>query len=378
MEPEIVAPRSQEPQGFKVTQMSGKSKTIKKEERTKYKYFCTFKLNVKGDKKEIGYIIEAENIDKVNELALLRAKKEFTGIRSFTNRKVRTLEDTDKEFIIDSVEDVKSNSKTLSTDTNKIIQQQLEKDSNLVNLEEFERFLNRIREEGDTQIWKVVYTPGRKPRKRDQDSHYFIVVAKTLSEAKEEAKKIITDAGAPYKDKWANYSLVDANDILSSSLYKQYEKQRQNKDVSEAVHKIETIENIQDKLKSMRNSYHEQLQLFVKMSGLNVSYDDNTGYMTYIKPIGVNIMTLGTFKEFIVIPKITKVIKNLPPTKVLAPDRGNAVFFLYIAIRNYDVPRMYYDIDECTIIDPATGQSTTTDYTYMKEGLDKILEKEDD
>ena len=50
-----MAPRSQEPQGFKVTQMSGKSKTTKKEERTKYKYFCTFKLNVKGDKKEIGY-----------------------------------------------------------------------------------------------------------------------------------------------------------------------------------------------------------------------------------------------------------------------------------------------------------------------------------
>ena len=68
MEPEIVAPRSQEPQGFKVTQMSGKSKITKKEERTKYKYFCTFKLNVKGNKKEIGYIIEAENIDKVNEL----------------------------------------------------------------------------------------------------------------------------------------------------------------------------------------------------------------------------------------------------------------------------------------------------------------------
>ena len=47
-----MAPRSQEPQGFKVTQMSSKSKTAKKEELTKYKYFCTFKLNVKGDKYE--------------------------------------------------------------------------------------------------------------------------------------------------------------------------------------------------------------------------------------------------------------------------------------------------------------------------------------
>lgn len=50
--------------------------------------------------------------------------------------------------------------------------------------------------------WRVVYTPGRLPKKKDYDTHYFIIKAKDYAEAVEKSMLQLNNQGFPIKNKW--------------------------------------------------------------------------------------------------------------------------------------------------------------------------------
>ena len=345
-----MAPRSQEPQ--------------KQKQVTKYKYYCTFKLNVKGEKKELAYIIEADNIDETQKLAQLRTKKEFTGIRSFTCFKSRTANEDDKEYI----RNIEETSNVSITESNKITN--IDKESLSQDELEVQNMLEDLPEDlKNTQMWKVVYTPGKKPRKKDYDKHYFVVFGDTREEALAMAKVQLDDMNIKFKEKWAVLFPINAKDIANSKLYKEFKESRPDL-VMDLSNTAKTNNDIRATVKEKAN-----FNIFLDFKDVRIELDKD-GNISGLDVLGVNIITKGTFTKFILTPIISLIDKQLQPITVYAPDLYNAVFFLYIALKQNDVPRIYKQIDTVKIFDDKTQKTSTSNYGNLSTLLNLIIDRE--
>lgn len=106
------------------------------------KYFVTFRINVKGDRKDVGFVLEDTNENSVLEKARLKVKKDFSGVRSITFAKVRLATKEDKDFVNPVIED-----KPIS----------VEKDEKPKEISPLEKLFNTL--DGSEIVYKVVFTP---------------------------------------------------------------------------------------------------------------------------------------------------------------------------------------------------------------------------
>ena len=106
------------------------------------KYFVTFRINVKGDRKDVGFVLEDIDENSALEKARLKVKRDFSGIRSITFANVRVATKDDKDFVNPVVE-------------NKPIS--VEKGEKLKEISPLQKLFDNL--DGDEIVYKVVFTP---------------------------------------------------------------------------------------------------------------------------------------------------------------------------------------------------------------------------
>lgn len=315
-------------------------------------WFVTFKVNVKGDKKEVGYLIKAHTESKALDQANIRAKREFSGLRSMTYCRVRLATEEDKEYLNDIIEEAK---KVVVPETPV---EEPKDDSQAI----IDKLLDGVSEElRSKSIWRVVFTPGRKPRKRDHDKSFFVVHADSLEEAKAEAKRQVQDElGLPYKDKWANIFQDSLDNILNSKSFKEYAGEVKDlMDKKDILGDNINIHKIQLPTPPEVEEDEEKDGPFLKGTGIEVAFTDNK-YIKAVKPGGLNIFEMQNLKTY----KINPVSPNreYPTVEVLAPSPANALLFFSYAVRVYDRPYpLYKDLKSMGIINPDTGRYTAVE-----------------
>lgn len=310
-------------------------------------WFATFKINVKGDRKEVGYLLKAHTESKAAEQANIRAKREFSGLRSMTHLNVRLATEEDKEYLNDIVEEKKQ----------VVVTETPAPESENTSKAIIDKLLDGVSEDlKNKSIWRVVFTPGRKPRKRDHDKSFFVVHADSLEEAKAEAKRQVQDElGLPYKDKWTNIFQDTLENILNSKSFKEYAGEVKDlMDKKDILGDTVNIHKIQLPTPPEVEEDEEKDGPFLKGTGIEVAFTDNK-YIKAVKPGGLNIFEMQNLKTYKVNPVSPS--REYPTVDVLAPSPANALLFFSYAVRVYDRPYpLYKDLKSVGIINPDTGK----------------------
>lgn len=343
-EPVLEAPRSQELPDLSRIKVKT-PKLIEPNEPVYHKpcltaYFCTCKINTKGVRKEVGFIIQAINETEALSVFNLRLKKEFSGIRNITFSRIRLMNEDDKEYVNDIEVVTKIVSDESKTESNKDTNNEQNETSknDLVS-----SFLAELPEHlRNKNIYRVVFTPGRKPRKRDYDKNFFIVMADTLTEAKTEARAEIESMGLPFKEKFALFQKDTVEEIAKSTRFKKFLDRQKNKSNSTSedltTNKPLKLQN----LNTLNDDYDGGL--YTSNSGYKVETDEVTGQITSITLTGVNIFDQGNFKKYIITPSNS--IKKYNPIEISAISPSNALIAVSKVITSVKIFKQIYALVE--------------------------------
>lgn len=200
-------------------------------------------------------------------------------------------------------------------------------------------------------IYRVVFTPGRKPRKRDYDKNFFIVIADTLAEAKIEAKTKVESMGLPFKEKFALFQKDTIEEITKSDKFKDFLSRQKNKpnNTSEDL-TTDKLLNLQD-LNTLDDDYDGGL--YTGNSGYKLETDEDTGQIVSITLTGVNIIDQGNFKKYIITPNNS--VKEYSSIEISAISPSNALIALFKIITSVKVfEQIYALVESFTIQDVET------------------------
>lgn len=257
-------------------------------ENNKTKYLIEAIVNIKGQRKEIGYIIESDNIKKASTEFNKRLKKEYSGIRNITNKKITLAKEDSVEYDNIKIENIARDPEIKSEATeiknNKII---------LDNVKELVRNdLNDINI--NTKIWKVVITPGRRPRQRDFNSNYVYALGDTELDAKKFCCDRLGISLNELKDKWIKMYQCSINNIIEndSKFIEFCAKEINSNNITELFNN--PIDNFANSLDNDSSSYGE---LFSNFKNFSINYNKD-GYIVNVDLKGVSIIDIPKLKKF--------------------------------------------------------------------------------
>lgn len=287
------------------------------------KYFVEFKINVGGLRKECGLIIESASNKDLSTLAYQRMSKQFSNLRSLNCLKFKLYEN-EEEYINDleqtSVK-VETPKKTVETT----------EDNELLNL--FNDTINSLPDEiKNKKCWRVIVTPGRRPRPRDKSKRGLITIKNSEEECIKFVKEQFAQDGITLKDKeimtvettiynaiisererFLNSDIAELNDFIS--YMKEAVMLLDLKNANDEDLKPKSFsENEKQKLAEETDKALEEIRnLEYKMS---VNED---GFIEEIIPVPKTLieqLNVNKFKEFLIRPIETA--KSYPSTKVLS------------------------------------------------------------
>lgn len=157
----------------------------------------------------------------------MRSKRDFPGLRSLTFLKIRLAEENDKEFV-EEIEETKS---VTTTKEEKPVN--TDKD----DLAEFIKSFAGVLDSTNFKIYRVVFTPGRKPRKRDL-SDGMLIPAQSKQAALNVVKGELSTKGiTDLKDKYFNVVSLSTQEVLNCKEFKSFLANR--KDIDSKLLKID-------------------------------------------------------------------------------------------------------------------------------------------
>lgn len=299
-----------------------KDKVIKNK---KIKYFIEANVNIKGQRKKIGRIIKAINEDK----ALLEydktVKKEYSGVRNITNKNIRLSTESDIEYsttLLEETEEVIKNNTISKT----IVKEQEKVEEDLDDLDDTDLFEAAKHLDKTIKAWKIVYTPGRKPRKRDLDD-YIYALGNSLEDAKHFiANRIEIDVNM-IKDKWMIASPIQISDIIKEDKrFRQFLKDNIN--LLGIEHKTISGKEFVDN--------HSEVEKCLQFEGLDISFrDDNSNYIEKVNLKGVSIFQKEKLKWFIAKPD------NTPAFRIQSTDIVNVAAECAIILKKLKTNLIY-------------------------------------
>lgn len=291
-----------------------------------------FTINSNGDRYEVGFNIKAPNDTLAIEYAKQRANKEFDKVRSIVKFKLEKVIEPKKEY------------KNLITESSRMTLEDSTIDSNITNNNEDNNFIDIIKDIPsillDKEIFKVVFTPGRKPRKRDYDKTFFIVDASTVEQARKMAKSEVESLGVPYKDKWANFYQMKLKDFLKE-IENNYDEDKKAK-LKKML--LEMKEDIKDDKDKDNEEDHSSDFIPMRSSMIDMGKDGNIKMIT---PTGLGV-DLRPFK--VVVEYGRSQASNF---EVKAPDIVNASAYVYSTLKKDEFKNIYKDLEAITVIDPS-------------------------
>lgn len=352
-EPLIQAP-SKKKESVKPVQLvaqmpSKKKKIVAKIQTVLYKYFIEMTINTAGNRKEIGYIVEADSLDTAENLAKTRAVKEFANIRNIVKIKGKTLE-FEEEYVKDLTEDLpevtRINSEESSSTDNKIT------NPNVRDL------LDNVSDDlKELTAWKVVFTPGRKPRKRDLDDFFVVLGASSETEARDQAKAKLAAKGIKAKDKWMNVIKTTTGELAKNHVTDDMLTK------AEAAYN-KAAETADTNLKFIDDEFSKP-DIYRSYEVKNEQINENHVKIT-IEPKNIVIFERQSYKWFT--EKFCLSDETIVEAKVLAKDAANAMIYTFIVLDKptesnsctlFDI--LCKDILTIYIVDETTGKTRTFD-----------------
>lgn len=301
-----------------------KKKEIKVIERpTLYKY--TLSGNVKNSEGRFRFtdIVEAQDVETATSIFKQRAKKEFSGFRTINKIECNTYKEGDEKSI-NKIEEIVS---PLVTKT-----EVDEDDLNSTQKNLIKDFKDIVGENGgDVPCFKIIYTPGRKPRKRDYDKNFIMVDSDTLSDAKIRAKNIVEGMGLPWKEKWAVFIKGTLNDF-KESIIKRIRDCKYDEDDFCGFNFSET------NLPNIVTVESKKINKNKNLKGYSVTFSDDH-YIEELNPDGLTIVDLVKLKWFTV--ELGNNDKFLPAIRVPSESPESASASALYIIHEYEYKSLY-------------------------------------
>ena len=302
-------------------------------------YLVEFTVNAGGDRKEVGYLMRGTTIEEAIENAKKRAKSEFTSVRSIVKVTARESQEKDKEYINDIISNTTTHSETSLEETN--ITNSIENKSTVEKL--VEHMSDEVKQK---KVWRVVFTPGRKPRKRDHDTNFFVVEADSLNEAKSEAKRQIEELGVKFKDKWSIILPDTVENISKAKIFKKIDEQEEkDMEPKPIIAESPTLD-----LNMGKNFDGDAINadLFRNFDKVGVEVDDD-GYIRRIHMAGLTIFDQEKVKTYMLKPIDPK--NKYPQIKVETMSAANAMTLFKFVLHSTEGKLDYNDCTEISIID---------------------------
>ena len=300
------------------------------------KYFVTFRINVKGERKDVGVIISDTDEESALENAKIKIKRDFSGIRSFTFPNVRIATKNDKNFVKPVVENIPKSDKS----------------SNDIDLEKVDTFsLDKLYSSLDENepVYKVIYTPGRKPRLRDYDKSFILVQADDLNNAWEKAESIFDSMGLGFKKSWC-VILEGTLKSFKSSIEKKLKEIKE-----ESGFDINSLEDFVPK------SFNEPVVPKIKeerisVEGVTASYNDDF-VIGSVHPEGVSFVDSLKLNKYEMV--LNTKDSSFPKITVVAESEISGAAFLFSVIkRNKNFVNVYKDVVSIDCTDLKTGKTS--------------------
>lgn len=174
-------------------------------------------------------------------------------------------------------------------------------------------------DEIDEMVWRVVYTPFRKPRKKDYSTRFIVVEGKTLDEARKNAKIEFERLEIPFKEKWSKFYKENMKDIM-----KDVKKRVDGSELQDIAEFINTLKADHPKIiVKPKEEHKESLTKIIdgnSLNGLQLDIDVNEeDFITNISPNNINIFDMENYNTYFVnsidmsfMPNIKVVAKNIP------------------------------------------------------------------
>lgn len=282
------------------------------EESLLNKYLVEAVVNVKGQRREIGYIIEANNIEKASLKFDKELKKEYSGIRNITGKKISNAKENDIPYNRSKTENI-SREPTIKFGTSK-------NESNEIILDDVKKLIkdDLINSKIPTKIWKVVITPGRRPRQRDFNSNYVYALGDTELDAKKFCCDRLGISIDELKDKWIKmYQCTIDNIIENDNRFIEFcAKEINSNNITELFNN--PIDDFTNSLDNDSSSYGE---LFSNFKNFSINYNKD-GYIVKVNLGGVSIIDIPKLKKF----KVK--LDNFPIFEMVDVDAHNIIAHL--------------------------------------------------
>lgn len=327
-----------------------KQQPIKVEKAPLIKYFVEFKVNVKGTRKEVGYIIATDNEKNINKMTTLRALDEFVNFRTLNCLTYRELQEGDIEYVRDIVDAPRTSPEPILEETN------IDTREDMIN-----KIINNVPDKLKLmKFWKIVITPGRRPRPRDYDKFYVLEAADTSEEAKSIVKSKFMKDGYEVKDKNMILFPIQLEDVIKSNKFRSFLNQLDDDDlkVFDIVDMLEHRNDEDDReLVSKTPIAKPDMDKFETFS----AEIDKEGFITKVYPNASNILeqnTLQNYTKFYITPINTSI--KYKTVEVLAKNEYAATTNFIQAVFGYSKderrnPAYYKDIDRISVVNSITG-----------------------
>ena len=288
-------------------------------------------------------------MEEAIENAKKRAKQEFPSVRSIVKVICKESKKEDKEYINDLSESTRTTSETISEETNKV--------NHIENKTFAEQLVDKMSDEiKQKKVWRVVFTPGRKPRKRDYDTNFFVVEANSINEAREEAKRQLAELDVKFKDKWSLIVPDTIENVAKSKAFKNFEENNHERAQQAQIEVIEPV--FTPVVGKSFDASNIDKNLFKNFKQVGIKTDGKK-HIIEIYMNGVNIFDRQNFKTYYLKPTDTK--NKYPQIKVETVSAANAItlfkFVLQAASNEFD----YSDCIDVSILD-TEGNMRTIDF----------------
>lgn len=326
--------------------------------KPKIKYFVEATINVKGQRKEVGYIIETDDEKKVYSEFNKALKKDFSGIRNITGKKYKEATDEDIPYDRVKIETI-SNSSTTNLEA-------LNNSSDKTTLDELKESirsdLDKISVNVPDNIWKVVITPGRRPRQRDFNSNYVYAIGNNEKEVKQFCCDRLGMSTNELKDKWIKmYPCSFDNIIKNDSRFIDFcaKEIQSNNDIKESL--LKSVKDVEEDFNENCSTYG---QLFNNFKNFNVNYDINHNIIS-VNLEGVSILDVQKLKKF----KVR--LDDLPTFEMIDVDIHNVIAHLLSLFERESDLDKYRNTKTIEIVDVSKNLVAKFSLEKIFEGLKK-------
>lgn len=328
-----------------------KSKPEVKEKPPKIKYFVEFKINVKGDRKEVGYIIETEDEKLITKLTTTRALNEYVNFRTLNCLSYRVWQEGDEEYSKDITETPRTSSEVLSEESN------IDNKEEDIRIKLLKNMPNYIK---NTKFWKIAVTPGRRPRQRDFEKYSVVEMANSAEEAKERVRKNLGLAGNELKDKNMAVIPISVEDLVMSDRFKTFLDKFDKNELDGLS--LSDILDLPDEPKEKPNSEKERLTPTDEdtLSKYSAEIDKN-GFITKVYPVIDNVLEQSVAQDYIkfyITPIRTSIMYRT--TEVMAKDEYMATSSFINAVLGYlrderRTTNLYKEVNRVSVVNSKTG-----------------------